>query len=104
MALVLLSNGGGQVVNPLPGNAMSGPCCLGRCDKRDEVLLAEGRPKPVPVLALTARHDRLVHQVITEHGGAGGAAGRYLLPESGLRCPALLLGELVIPSGDDLLV
>ena len=54
--LVLLPDGSGQVMNPLPGDVGAGPVGLVQCDELDEMLTTEGRPQPVAVPALATGH------------------------------------------------
>jgi hypothetical protein len=68
------------------------------------VLASEGSAQPVVPLALARGHDRLVHQVVAEHGAAAGAALGHRGPEPALHLPALRLRQSVVPGGHVLLV
>jgi hypothetical protein len=95
-----------QPVTPLPGDGGPRTIFLVKGDALDEVAgvaSQEWRPQPVARLPTAARHDRLVHQVITEDGWALSTAPCHGFPESGLRLPPLLLPEPVVPVGHVLL-
>ena len=75
------------------------PFCVERDELDDSGLAAERRAEPVAGLASSARHDRLVHQVVAEHRRAPGTAGGDGLPEPDLGGPARRLIERVVPRG-----
>ena len=62
----------------------------------DVEVSSQGR-SAVPDLAGAAGADRLVHQVVAEHGRARGAGRGDRLPEAGLDRPAILLLGPLIP-------
>src|SRR5207253_459768 len=66
--LVVLTNCGDKLLYPLPSNVGPRPLLLIQRDDLDEVLAAERWAEPVTVLAFTAWHYWLVHQVVTEDG------------------------------------
>src|SRR5262249_60503456 len=97
MALVELADRGREVLDPRAGNR--GTLATGLVERNylDEVLVPERRPEPIAGLPLAAGDDRLVHQVVTEHGRAVLATAGYCLPKLCLGRPPIGLRQVFVP-------
>jgi hypothetical protein len=85
-----MSNSGRPRVCPLLGDVIARAVALVEAEPLQELVSAQfpGLPAVLP----RAGDDRLVRQVISEDGRAGGAGVGDRFPEAGLCRPALLVG------------
>src|SRR5581483_9392095 len=68
-------------------------------DKLDVIEVGEFAGVPLTGLPVATTGKGLVHEVVAENGGALGASPRNGAPEAGLRRPAVLLRQAVVPLG-----